>query len=274
MSLFPHCAHLKSGTKMGDYTMIDIMIKDRLWDAFHGYHRGTTAENVAEKFQITRTNQDDFSVRFQDKVEEFQIAGRFDEEITCVTIKNRKSNMVIDKDEHIRHGATTEAMKSLKPAFSKDGTMTAANSSGLNEGAVTVVLMRESEANRRGLQPLARIASWATAGVNPEAMGTGPIPASKRTLKEAGWSVEDLDPIEANEAFAAQACAVNQELGWDPDIVNVNGVTIAIGHPIGASGCHVLVTLLQEPKRKTASRGLATSCIGGGMGVAMTGEQI
>jgi acetyl-CoA C-acetyltransferase len=272
MSLSAHCAHLRNGQKMGDMSMIDTMIKDGLWDAFHGYHMGTTAENVAQKFQLSREVQDTFAVASQNKAEAAQKAGKFNDEIVPVVIKTRKGDVVFDSDEYIRHGATMEAMGKLRPAFSKDGTVTAANASGLNDGAAAVVLMRESEAVKRGLTPLARIASWSTAGVAPEIMGTGPIPASRKALEKAGWKVDDLDLVEANEAFAAQACAVNQDMGWNPDIVNVNGGAIAIGHPIGASGCRVFVTLLHEMQRRKAKKGLATLCIGGGMGVAMTIE--
>ena len=274
MSLSPHCSHLRNGQKMGDMAMIDTMIKDGLWDAFHGYHMGTTAENVAGKFQLSREAQDTFAVASQNKAEAAQKAGRFKDEIVPVVISTRKGDVVFDSDEYIRHGATMEAMSKLRPAFSRDGTVTAANASGLNDGAAAVVLMRESEAVKRGLTPLARIASWATAGVAPEIMGTGPIPASRKALERAGWKVSDLDLVEANEAFAAQACAVNQEMGWDPEIVNVNGGAIAIGHPIGASGCRIFVSLLHEMQRRKAKKGLATLCIGGGMGVALTVESL
>lgn len=274
MSGSAHCAHLRNGQKMGDMSMIDTMIKDGLWDAFHGYHMGTTAENVAQKFQLSRDAQDRFAVSSQNKAEAAQKAGRFKDEIVPVVVKSRKGDIVFDSDEYIRHGATLEAMSKLRPAFSKDGTVTAANASGLNDGAAAVVLMRESQAVKRGLTPLARIASWATAGVAPEIMGTGPIPASRKALEKAGWKVDDLDLVEANEAFAAQACAVNQDMGWNPDIVNVNGGAIAIGHPIGASGCRVFVTLLHEMQRRKAKKGLATLCIGGGMGVALTVESL
>ncbi len=273
MSLSTHCAHLRDGKKMGDLSMIDTMIKDGLWDAFHSYHMGTTAENVAQKFQLSRDVQDEFAVNSQNKAEAAQNAGKFKDEIVPVTIKTRKGEVVFDSDEYIRHGASMEAMAKLRPAFSKDGTVTAGNASGLNDGAAAVVIMRESEAEKRGIEPLARIASWATAGVAPEIMGTGPIPSSRKALDKAGWKPADLDLVEANEAFAAQACAVNQDMGWDSDIVNVNGGAIAIGHPIGASGCRILVTLLHEMKRRDAKRGLATLCIGGGMGVAMTLEK-
>ena len=272
MSLSPHCAHLRAGVKMGDYSMIDTMIRDGLWDAFNGYHMGNTAENVAKQFQITRDTQDEFAVGSQNKAEAAQKAGRFSDEIVPVTIKGRKGDTVVDQDEYIRHGATLDAMQKLRPAFDKEGTVTAANASGINDGAGAVVLMTEAEAARRGIKPLARIASWATAGVDPAIMGTGPIPASKRALEKAGWSVADLDLVEANEAFAAQACAVNKGMGWNPDIVNVNGGAIAIGHPIGASGTRIFNTLVYEMRRRGAKKGLATLCIGGGMGVAMCVE--
>ncbi len=274
MSLSPHCAHLRAGVKMGDYSMIDTMIRDGLWDAFNGYHMGNTAENVAKQFQITRDTQDEFAVGSQNKAEAAQKAGRFSDEIVPVTIKGRKGDTVVDQDEYIRHGATLDAMQKLRPAFDKEGTVTAANASGINDGAGAVVLMTEAEAVRRGLKPLARIASWATAGVDPAIMGTGPIPASKRALEKAGWSVADLDLVEANEAFAAQACAVNKGMGWNPDIVNVNGGAIAIGHPIGASGTRIFNTLVYEMRRRGAKKGLATLCIGGGMGVAMCVEAL
>jgi acetyl-CoA C-acetyltransferase len=273
MSLSAHAAHLRSGQKMGDMKFIDTMIKDGLWDAFNGYHMGTTAENVATKFQITREQQDEFALASQNKAEAAQKAGKFDDEIAPYTVKGRKGDVVVDKDEYIRHGATIEAMQKLRPAFSKDGTVTAANASGLNDGAAAVLLMTEEEASRRGIEPLARIASWATAGVDPAIMGTGPIPASRKALEKAGWKVSDLDLIEANEAFAAQACAVNKDMGWDPEIVNVNGGAIAIGHPIGASGARILNTLLFEMKRRDAKKGLATLCIGGGMGIALCVER-
>lgn len=272
MSLAPHCAHLRSGVKMGDFQMIDTMIRDGLWDAFNGYHMGVTAENVAEKFQISRDEQDAFALASQNKAEAAQKAGRFKDEIVPVTIKSRKGEVVVEDDEYIRPGATLEAMQKLRPAFSKDGSVTAGNASGLNDGAAGVLLMSEAEAERRGLKPLARIASWATAGVEPQIMGTGPIPASRRALEKAGWKIGDLDLVEANEAFAAQACAVNKDMGWDPDIVNVNGGSIAIGHPIGASGARVFNTLLYELRRRGGGKGLATLCIGGGMGVAMCVE--
>ncbi|RUW51100.1 acetyl-CoA C-acetyltransferase [Mesorhizobium sp. M1A.F.Ca.ET.072.01.1.1] len=272
MSLSPHAEHLRAGVKMGDFKMIDTMIKDGLWDAFNGYHMGNTAENVARQFQITRETQDEFALASQNKAEAAQKAGRFKDEIVAFTIKGNKGDTVVDQDEYIRHGATLDAMTKLKPAFDKDGTVTAANASGINDGAAGALLMTEAEAARRGITPLARIASWATAGVDPAIMGTGPIPASKRALEKAGWSVKDLDLVEANEAFAAQACAVNQGMGWDPSIVNVNGGAIAIGHPIGASGARVFTTLVYEMRRRGARKGLATLCIGGGMGVAMCVE--
>ncbi|MCC0037710.1 MAG: acetyl-CoA C-acetyltransferase [Brucellaceae bacterium] len=272
MSLSPHCAHLRQGVKMGDYKMIDTMIKDGLWDAFHGYHMGTTAENVAKQFQITRETQDEFALASQNKAEAAQKAGKFKDEIVAVTIKGRKGDTVVDADEYIRHGATIDAMQKLRPAFDKDGSVTAANASGLNDGAAATLLMAEEEASRRGIKPLARIVSWATAGVDPQIMGTGPIPASRKALEKAGWSASDLDLVEANEAFAAQACAVNKDMGWSTDIVNVNGGAIAIGHPIGASGARILNTLVHEMSRRGAKKGLATLCIGGGMGVAMCVE--
>ena len=274
MSLSPHCQHLRGGVKMGDVKLIDTMIKDGLWDAFNGYHMGNTAENVARQFQITREEQDAFALASQNKAEAAQKAGRFKDEIVAVTIKGRKGDTIVDQDEYIRHGATIDAMQKLRPAFDKDGTVTAANASGLNDGAAGVVLMSEAEAARRGIAPLARIASWATAGVDPQIMGTGPIPASRKALEKAGWSVGDLDLVEANEAFAAQACAVNKGLGWDPSIVNVNGGAIAIGHPIGASGARIFNTLVYEMRRRGARKGLATLCIGGGMGVAMCVEAL
>ncbi|MBN9243764.1 MAG: acetyl-CoA C-acetyltransferase [Mesorhizobium sp.] len=272
MSLSPHAEHLRAGVKMGDYKMIDTMIKDGLWDAFNGYHMGTTAENVARQFQITRDDQDKFALASQNKAEAAQKAGKFKDEIVAVTIKGRKGDTIVDQDEYIRHGATIEAMQKLKPAFDKDGTVTAGNASGINDGAAGALLMTEAEAVRRGLTPLVRIASWATAGVDPAIMGTGPIPASRKALEKAGWAVGDLDLVEANEAFAAQACAVNKDMGWDPSIVNVNGGAIAIGHPIGASGARIFNTLVHEMKRRGAKKGLATLCIGGGMGVAMCVE--
>jgi acetyl-CoA C-acetyltransferase len=273
MSMSTHCAHLRAGTKFGDMNFIDTMIKDGLWDAFHGYHMGITAENVAEKWQITRDQQDHFAVASQNKAEAAQKEGRFADEIVAVTLAGRKGDVVVDKDEYIRHGATIDAMAKLRPAFKKDGTVTAANASGLNDGAAAVVLMSADEAKRRGLTPLARVASWSTAGVAPEIMGSGPIPASRKALEKAGWKAHDLDLVEANEAFAAQACAVNKDMGWDTTKVNVNGGAISIGHPIGASGCRILVTLLHEMQRRNARKALATLCIGGGMGVAMCVER-
>ncbi len=273
MSMAQHAAHLRSGTKMGDLKFTDTMIKDGLWDAFHGYHMGTTAENVATKWQITREEQDAFAVASQNKVEAAQKAGRFKDDIVPFTVSTRKGDIVVDTDEYPRHGATIEAMAKLKPAFSKDGTVTAGNASGINDGAAALVIMSAKEAAKRGLKPLARIASWATAGVDPAIMGSGPIPATRKALEKAGWSVSDLDLVEANEAFAAQALAVNKDLGWNPEIVNVNGGAIAIGHPIGASGARVLVTLVHEMIKRDAKKGLATLCIGGGMGVAMALER-
>ena len=274
MSQAPHAAHLRNGTKMGDLAMVDTMIKDGLWDAFNGYHMGQTAENIAEKYQITREDQDKFAVASQNKAEAAQKAGKFTAEIAPVTIKGRKGDTVVDQDEYIRHGATLESVSGLRPAFSKDGTVTAANASGLNDGAAALVLMSADEAKKRGLTPLARIASWANAGVDPAIMGTGPIPASKKALERAGWTVADLDLVESNEAFAAQSLCVGRELGLDPAKVNVNGGAIAIGHPIGASGARILTTLLHEMKRSGAKKGLATLCIGGGMGVAMCVEAV
>ena len=273
MSLSPHVAHLRAGQKMGDLNFIDSMIKDGLWDAFNGYHMGQTAENVANQWQISRDMQDEFALASQNKAEAAQKAGKFKDEILAFTLKTRKGDIVVDSDEYIRHGATLESMAKLKPAFAKDGSVTAANASGINDGAAAVVLMSEAEAARRGLTPLARIASYATAGLDPAIMGVGPIHASRKALQKAGWSVADLDLIEANEAFAAQACAVNKDMGWDPAKVNVNGGAIAIGHPIGASGCRVLNTLLFEMARSGAKKGLTTLCIGGGMGVAMCLER-
>ena len=273
MSLAPHAAYLRAGTKMGDMKFVDTMIKDGLMDAFHGYHMGTTAENIASKWQLSREDQDQFAVGSQNKAEAAQKAGKFKDEIIAFTVPGRKGDVVVDQDEYIRHGATLESMTKLKPAFSKDGTVTAGNASGLNDGAAAVVLMSAAEAKKRGLTPLARIASWATAGVDPAIMGTGPIPASRKALEKAGWKVRDLDLVEANEAFAAQALSVNKDMGWDPGIVNVNGGAIAIGHPIGASGARVLVTLLHEMLRRDSKKGLATLCIGGGMGIAMTLER-
>src|SRR6201994_721844 len=269
MSLSTHAAYLRAGQKMGDLQLIDTMIRDGLWDAFNGYHMGVTAENVAKEWQITREDQDRFAVASQNKAEAARKAGRFKDEIVAVTVKGRKGDTVIDTDEYIRDGANYEAMSGLKPAFSKDGTVTAGNASGLNDGAAALVIMSADEAKRRGLTPMARIVSWATAGVDPAIMGTGPIPATRKALEKAGWSVKDLELVEANEAFAAQALAVNKDLGWDPGIVNVNGGAIAIGHPIGASGARVLTTLLHEMARRNAKKGLATLCIGGGMGIAM-----
>ncbi|MCT7666417.1 acetyl-CoA C-acetyltransferase [Shinella kummerowiae] len=274
MSMAPHCAHLRGGVKMGDFKMIDTMIKDGLTDAFYGYHMGITAENVAKQWQLSRDDQDAFAVSSQNKAEAAQKEGRFKDEIVPFIVKTRKGDVSVDADEYIRHGATLDSMAKLRPAFDKDGTVTAANASGLNDGAAAALLMSEAEASRRGIQPLARIVSWATAGVDPKIMGTGPIPASRKALERAGWKIGDLDLVEANEAFAAQACAVNKDLGWDPSIVNVNGGAIAIGHPIGASGARILNTLLFEMKRRGASKGLATLCIGGGMGVAMCVESL
>jgi acetyl-CoA C-acetyltransferase len=274
MTLSPHVAHLRSGTKMGDIKYIDSMIRDGLWDAFNNYHMGQTAENVAEKWLISREAQDEFAVASQNKAEAAQQAGKFFDEIAAFTVKTRKGAIIADADEYIRHGATLESMAKMRPAFVRDGgTVTAANASGLNDGAAAVLLMTAEEAERRGLEPLARIASYATAGLDPAIMGVGPIYASRKALDKAGWSVRDLDLVEANEAFAAQACAVNKDMGWDPAIVNVNGGAIAIGHPIGASGCRILNTLLFEMQRRSAKRGLATLCIGGGMGVAMCLER-
>ena len=269
MSQAPHCMHMRNGTKLGPAEMVDTMIKDGLWDAFNGYHMGNTAENVAERWQITREDQDNFAAASQAKAEAAQKADRFSDEIVPVTIKTRKGETVVDSDEHPRHGTTVEALAGLRPAFVKDGTVTAGNASGINDGAAAAVLMSAAEAERRGITPLARIVSWAHAGVDPAIMGSGPIPASRAALEKAGWSADDLDLIEANEAFAAQACAVNKELAWDTDKVNVNGGAIALGHPIGASGARVLTTLLYEMGRRDAKKGLATLCIGGGMGIAM-----
>ncbi len=273
MSLSPHVAHLRVGHKMGDVKYIDSMIRDGLWDAFNGYHMGQTAENVADQWQITRDMQDEFAVASQNKAEAAQKAGKFDDEIVPFTVKHRKGDIVVDKDEYIRHGATMEAMQKLRPAFTKDGSVTAANASGLNDGAAGALLMTADEAEKRGIEPLARIASYATAGLDPSIMGVGPIHASRKALEKAGWTAADLDLVEANEAFAAQACAVNKDMGWDPAIVNVNGGAIAIGHPIGASGARILNTLLFEMQRRGAKKGLATLCIGGGMGVAMCLER-
>jgi acetyl-CoA C-acetyltransferase len=273
MSQSTHCAHMRGGTKMGDVQFTDTMIRDGLWCAINGYHMGTTAENVAERWQITREEQDAFAAASQAKAESAQKAGRFADEIVPVTIESRKGDVVVDTDEYPRHGTTPETLAKLRPAFAREGTVTAGNASGLNDGAAAVVLMAADEAARRGLEPLARIASWAQVGVDPAVMGSGPIPASRAALGKAGWSIEDLDLIEANEAFAAQACAVGKDLGWDGDKVNVNGGAIALGHPIGASGARVLVTLLHEMARRDAKKGLATLCIGGGMGIAMCVER-
>ena len=273
MSMAPHAAYMRGGTKMGDMKLLDTMLKDGLMDAFHGYHMGNTAENVAQKWQLSREEQDRFAVASQNKAEAAQKAGKFKDEIVPVTIKGRKGDTIVDADEYIRAGTTMDTVSKLRPAFSKEGTVTAGNASGINDGAAAVVLMSAAEAEKRGLTPLARIVSWATAGVDPAIMGTGPIPSSRRALEKAGWKVGDLDLVEANEAFAAQACAVNKDMGWDPEIVNVNGGAIAIGHPIGASGARVFVTLLHEMQRRDAKRGLATLCIGGGMGVAMCVER-
>jgi acetyl-CoA C-acetyltransferase len=269
MSVAPHAQHLRSGVKMGDYKMIDTMIKDGLMDAFNGYHMGVTAENVAKKWQITREQQDAFAVASQNKAEAAQKAGKFKDEIVPVTVKHRKGETVVEDDEYIRHGVTLDAIASMRPPFDKEGSVTAGNASGINDGAAATVLMSAQQAEKRGIKPLARIVSWATAGVDPSIMGTGPIPASRKALEKAGWTIDDLDLVEANEAFAAQACAVNKELGWNSDIVNVNGGAIAIGHPVGASGARILNTLLFEMQRRDARKGLATLCIGGGMGVAM-----
>ena len=273
MSLSTHCAHLRAGVKMGDVSYIDTMIRDGLWDAFNGYHMGQTAENVANKWQISRDMQDEFAVASQNKAEAAQKAGRFVDEIAAFTVKTRKGDIVVDADEYIRHGATLDAMQKLRPAFVKDGSVTAANASGINDGAAAALMMTDKEAERRGIEPLARILSYATAGLDPAIMGVGPVMASRKALEKAGWKASDLDLVEANEAFAAQACAVNKDMGWDPAIVNVNGGAIAIGHPIGASGARILNTLLFEMKRRGAKRGLATLCIGGGMGVAMCLER-
>ena len=273
MSGAPHVANLRNGTKMGSVEFLDTMLKDGLMDAFQGYHMGTTAENIAQKWQITRDEQDKFAVASQNKAEAAVKAGRFKDEITPVTIKSRKGDVVVDTDEYPRFGATLDGMAKLRPAFSKEGTVTAGNASGINDGAAAVVLMSADEAERRGLTPLARIVSWAQVGVDPAIMGTGPIPASRKALEKAGWTVDDLDLVEANEAFAAQAIAVNKDMGWDTGKVNVNGGAIALGHPIGASGGRVLVTLLHEMQKRDAKKGLATLCIGGGMGIAMCVER-
>ncbi len=273
MSQAPHVMYLRNGVKMGTAEMLDTMLKDGLWDAFHGYHMGNTAENVAQKWQLTRDEQDAFAAASQQKAEAAQKAGRFKDEIVPVTIKGRKGDVVVDSDEYPKHGTTAETLAKLRPAFSKDGTVTAGNASGINDGAAALVLMTADNAARRGVAPLARIVSWATAGVDPAIMGTGPIPASRRALEKAGWTIDDLDLIEANEAFAAQALAVNKDLGWDTGRVNVNGGAIALGHPVGASGARVLTTLLFEMQRRDAKRGLATLCIGGGMGIALCVER-
>ena len=273
MTQAPHCASLRAGVKMGTAEMLDTMLKDGLWDAFHGYHMGTTAENVAQRWQLTRTEQDEFAFHSQRKAGEAQQAGRFNDEITPVTIKTRKGDVVVAADEYPRPDTTAETLGKLRPAFSKDGTVTAGNASGINDGAAAIIVMSAEEAKRRGITPLAVIRSWATAGVDPAVMGTGPIPASRKALSRAGWSVADLDLVEANEAFAAQAIAVNKDMGWDTGRVNVNGGAIALGHPIGASGARVLTTLLYEMQRRGAKKGLATLCIGGGMGVAMCLER-
>ncbi|HKX64793.1 MAG TPA: acetyl-CoA C-acetyltransferase [Rhizomicrobium sp.] len=273
MSLSPHAAYLRAGQKMGDLSFIDTMIRDGLWDAFNGYHMGMTAENVANQWQVTREEQDRFAVASQNKAEAAKKAGRFKDEIVAVTVKTRKGDTVVENDEYIRDGATYEAVAGLKPAFTKDGSVTAGNASGINDGAAALVLMAARDAAARGLTPLARIASWAQAGVDPKVMGSGPIPASRAALQKAGWKAGDLDLVEANEAFAAQACAVNKDMGWDPAKVNVNGGAIAIGHPIGASGARILTTLLFEMSRRSAKKGLATLCIGGGMGIALTVER-
>jgi len=273
MTLSTHAAYLRAGQKMGDLSFIDTMIRDGLWDAFNGYHMGVTAENVANQWQITREDQDRFAVASQNKAEAARKAGKFKDEIVAVTVKGRKGDTVVDSDEYIRDGATYEALAGLKPAFAKDGSVTAGNASGLNDGAAALVLMSAKDASARGLTPLARIASWAQAGVDPKVMGSGPIPASRAALQKAGWKAADLDLVEANEAFAAQACAVNKDMGWDPAKVNVNGGAIAIGHPIGASGARILTTLLFEMGKRDAKKGLATLCIGGGMGIALTVER-
>lgn len=273
MSQSPHVMHLRNGVKMGSGEMVDTMIKDGLWDAFNGYHMGTTAENVARKWQLTRDEQDAFALASQNKAEEAQKAGKFVDEIVPVTIKSRRGDTVVDADEYPKHGTTIESLTKLRPAFDKEGTVTAGNASGINDGAAALVLMSAENAEKRGAPVLARIKSWATAGVDPAIMGTGPIPASRLALEKAGWSVDDLDLVEANEAFAAQACAVNKEMGWNSDIVNVNGGAIALGHPIGASGARVLVTLLHEMQKRDAKKGLTTLCIGGGMGIAMCVER-
>jgi acetyl-CoA C-acetyltransferase len=273
MSQAPHSAYLRAGTKMGGVEFVDTMLKDGLWDAFHGYHMGVTAENVARAYQITRDEQDQFALGSQHKASAAQKSGRFKDEITPVTVKGRKGDTVVSDDEYIRHDATIEAMAKLRPAFNKEGTVTAANASGINDAAAALVVMSASEASKRGLKPLARIAAFATAGVDPAVMGTGPIPSTRKALKRAGWKIDEVELVEANEAFAAQALAVNKDLGWDPSRVNVNGGAIAIGHPIGASGARVLVTLLHEMGKRDAKKGVATLCVGGGMGVAMCVER-
>ncbi len=273
MSMSPHAQAIRAGQKMGDMTLIDTMIKDGLWDAFNGYHMGQTAENVAQRWQIGREMQDEFALASQNKAEAAQKAGKFADEVIPFVVKTRKGDIVVDKDEYIRHGATLDSMQKLRPAFAKDGSVTAGNASGINDGAAGVLVMSADNAEKRGIEPLARIASYATVGLDPSIMGAGPIHASRRALERAGWSVDDLDLVEANEAFAAQACAVNKDMGWDPAIVNVNGGAIAIGHPIGASGARILNTLLFEMKRRDAKKCLATLCIGGGMGVAMCVER-
>ncbi|MEE2661637.1 MAG: acetyl-CoA C-acetyltransferase [Pseudomonadota bacterium] len=273
MSAAPHAANLRNGTKMGNTEFIDTMIKDGLWDAFNGYHMGNTAENVAEKWQITRDQQDEFAVKSQQKAEKAQKSGKFEDEIVPVTFETRKGNVTVAEDEYPKHGTTIDNLTKLRPAFEKNGTVTAGNASGINDGAAALVLMSEEEANKRDIKPLARIVSWAQVGVDPAIMGSGPIPASRSALKKAGWSPDDLDLVEANEAFAAQACAVNKDIGWKTDKVNVNGGAIAIGHPIGASGARILTTLLYEMQKQDAKKGLATMCIGGGMGIAMCVER-
>jgi acetyl-CoA C-acetyltransferase len=273
MSQSPHCMHLRSGTKMGDSNMIDTMIKDGLWDAFNGYHMGTTAENVAEKFQITREQQDEFAYNSQLKASKAKAAGLFKDEITPVEIVSRKETTIFDQDEYIKDNVQLEKLASLRPAFSKEGSVTAANASGINDGAAALTLMSEKELTKRNIEPMAKIVSWASVGVDPSIMGTGPIPSVRKALDKAGWSINDLDLIESNEAFAAQGCAVNKDLGWDTSKVNVNGGAIAIGHPIGASGARILVTLLHQMKRQDAKKGLATLCIGGGMGIALCVER-
>jgi acetyl-CoA C-acetyltransferase len=273
MSQSPHCSHLRNGTKMGDNQMVDSMIKDGLWDAFNGYHMGTTAENVAQQWQITRDQQDEFAVESQNRASKARSDGIFKDEIIGVEIKSRKETVVFDSDEYIKDNVQLEKIATLRPAFSKEGTVTAANASGINDGAAAMTVMSGEEVKKKNIEPIARIVSWASAGVDPSIMGTGPIPASRKALEKAGWSVADLDLIESNEAFAAQSCAVNKEMGWDTSKVNVNGGAIAIGHPIGASGARILVTLLNQMKRQDAKKGLATLCIGGGMGVALCVER-